>query len=99
MIQASPKSVNLGIKLKTFLTDPTKSSPKKKFDLPNEYFSNPFPGAFSNFTQQNFPLPSGKTPPGPPPPPKTRSIRKIKTLTFHNEINVHIAGDSTVYDH
>ena len=78
MIQASAKYANLEINSKT--------PPGNRFNkiLPNgkvwsrqRIFSNPFHGAFSNFTQTKFSSPQWEKH-----PKQTRSIKKDKNLNF-----------------
>ena len=79
MIQASAKHLNLGI---NFKTPPCNRSNKTlsngKVWSPHRIFSNPFPSAFSNFTQENFLLPDGKI----TSPTGKKYTKKIETLTF-----------------
>ena len=61
MVQANAKHLKLGINLQTPPRNRSnKTLPNGKVWSSNEYFSNPFPSAFSNFTQENFLLPDGK---------------------------------------
>ena len=71
---------------------PNEPFPREKFGLPNEYFSGPFPSAFSNFTQQNFLLPDRKR----ASPTEKRYEERYK---LHNKTDVHITDDTTVYNH
>ena len=93
MIQASAKYLNPGI---NFETPPcnrsNKTLPKGKIWSPQQIFFKPIPQCIFKFHPRNFSSPRWEN-------NLPNRQEEIKTLTFHNQINMHIAGDSAVYSH